>query len=96
MAPLSVVEDGRGEASKEKVFRKQRCLRNSSLKSASATTTTDAVSIGDGSGGTRCRTCGVSARSAVLLVPQDQAAAAAGKLQRGEAAIAARLSDSRR
>jgi len=51
VAPLSVVEDGRGEASKEKVFRKQRCLRNSSLKSASVTMTTDAASPGDGPGG---------------------------------------------
>ena len=84
-------------ASKEKVFRKQRCLHNSSLVSTSATTTTDAASLGDGPGGARCRTCGVSIRSAVCPVLHPQAAAAAGKPQRGRgAAIAARLSGSRR
>ena len=83
MAPISG-GGGSGAASNKKVSRKQRCLRNSSLKSASATTTTDSVSLGDGPGGVRCRTCGVSDRSAVLPVRHAQAAAAASKPQGGE------------
>ena len=81
--------DDRGTASKEKISRKQRCLRNSSLKSASATTTTDSVSLGDGPGGVRCRTCGVSDGSAVLPVRHAQAAAAASKPKRGGASLRA-------
>ena len=53
---LLSMKDGSGVASKVKVFRKQSCLRISSMESASATTTTDTISLGGGPGGVRCRT----------------------------------------